>query len=49
VPAGEYPIKVVWRGHELSSMVAIIKGHRTVLEVSFIKGDRPFAASYEPE
>lgn len=49
VPAGEYPIRVVWRGYELSSMVAIIKGHRTVLEVSFIKGARPFAVSYEPE
>lgn len=49
VPAGEYPIVVVWKGHELSSRITILEGQRTVVNVSFIKGEKPFVVSYEPE
>lgn len=49
IPAGEHRIVVVWKGRELSSNVVITKGHRTVVAVSFMKGDQPFVVSYEPE
>jgi hypothetical protein len=49
VPVGEYPIVVVWKGHELSSRITILKGQRTVVDVSFVRREKPFVVSYEPE
>jgi hypothetical protein len=49
IPAGEHRIVVEWKGLQLSSNVVITKGHRTVVVVSFMKGDQPFVVSYEPE
>lgn len=48
IPAGEYPIVVEIRGRKLTSNVLIIDAHRTVLEVSFVKGEKPFTVSYVP-
>lgn len=49
IPAGEHRIVVSWKNLEVSSNIAIINGHRTVVVVSFMKGDKPFVASYERE
>lgn len=49
VPVGEYPIVVEWKGHKLSSRITILKGHRTVVNVSFIRREKPFVVSDEPE
>ncbi len=49
IPAGEHRIVVSWNGRELSSNIVIIKGQRTVVTASFIKGNEPFVVSYEPE
>jgi len=49
VPAGEHRIVVSWKGRELSTTILITKGHRTVVTVSFMKGDKPFVVSYERE
>lgn len=48
IPAGRYPIVVSIRGRELSSTVVIIDGQKTIVEVSFIKGDEPFVVSHVP-
>jgi hypothetical protein len=48
IPAGEYPIVVEIPGRRLSTTVLIRDEMRTVLEVSFIKGDEPFTVSYVP-
>jgi hypothetical protein len=48
IPAGEYPIVVEIQGRELSTNVLIRDEMRTVLEVSFMKGDEPFTVSYVP-
>ncbi len=47
--AGEHRMVVNWRGREMSSNVLITAGHRTVVTVSFIRGEEPFVVSYEPE
>jgi hypothetical protein len=49
IPAGEYPIVVEIRGRKLTRNVLIIDGHKTVLEVSFVKGEEPFVVSYVPK
>lgn len=49
IPAGEHRIVVMWQGRELSSNVVISNRHRTIVTVSFIKGEEPFVFSYEPE
>jgi hypothetical protein len=49
IPAGEHRIVVLWKGLELSSNVVITKGHRTIVTVSFMKGEEPVVVSYEPE
>jgi len=49
IPAGEHRIVVSWKNLEVSSNIAIINGYRTVVVVSFIKGDKPFVVSYEPK
>jgi hypothetical protein len=49
IPAGEHQMTVSWRGQEISSKVLIRNGERTVVAVSFMKGDDPFVISYEPE
>lgn len=48
IPAGEYPIFVSIRGRKLSTNVLIMNEQRTILEVSFIKGDEPFVISHVP-
>jgi hypothetical protein len=48
IPAGEYPIEISIRGRKLQRNVLIRDGQRTVLEVSFVKGDEPFVVSYVP-
>ena len=49
LPAGEHRMVVTWRGRQMASNVLITAGHRTVVTVSFIRGDEPFVVSYEPE
>ncbi len=49
IPAGEHRIIVSWQGRVQSTNVLITKGHRTIVTVSFMKGDDPFVVSYEPE
>jgi hypothetical protein len=49
LPAGEHRIVVSWKGLEVSSNVVITNGHRTIVDVSFMKGEKPFVVSYEPE
>jgi hypothetical protein len=49
IPAGEHRIVVLWKNLEVSGKILIAKGYRTVVEVSFMKGDTPFVVSYEPE
>lgn len=49
IPAGEHRIVVSWKGRVQSTSVLITKGHRTIVTVSFMKGDPPFVVSYEPE
>jgi hypothetical protein len=49
IPAGEYPIVAVWKSLELSSSVVIARGRRTVVTVSFMKGDPAFVITSEPE
>lgn len=46
IPAGEYPMVVEIRGRKLQTNVLIIDGQRTVIEVSFVKGNEPFVVSY---
>ena len=49
LPAGEHRLVVTWKNLEHATNVIITNGHRTVVVVSFMKGDEPFAVSYEPE
>ena len=49
IPVGEYPITVAWGGRELSTKIQIRDGQRTIVAVSFMKGDEPITVSYEPE
>jgi hypothetical protein len=49
IPAGEHRIEVSWGGRKLSTKIWIIDGHRTVVTVSFKKGDEPFVVSHEPK
>jgi hypothetical protein len=48
VPAGEHQIVVSWKHLEVSGKITIINGYRTIVEVSFMKGDKPFLVSYTP-
>jgi len=48
VPAGEHQIVVEWGGRRLSTTILITNGYRTVVTVSFLKGDEPFVVSYQP-
>ena len=48
IPAGEHPMVISIKGRELSTNVLIMDDTRTDLEVSFMKGDEPFAISYVP-
>ena len=48
IPAGEYPIVFEIRGRELKTTVLVRDEMRTVLEVSFVKGEEPFTVSYVP-
>ncbi len=49
IPAGEYPMVVSIRGRTLSTNVLISKGMKTIVRVSFMKGDEPFVISHQPE
>ena len=49
LPAGEHRMVVTWRGRQMASNILITAGHRTVVTVSFIRGDEPFVVSYELE
>ncbi len=49
LPAGEHPLVVSMRGRKLSTKVLILNGMRTVVNVSFIKGDEPFVIAHESE
>jgi hypothetical protein len=49
LPAGEHRMVINWRGRQMASDVLITAGRRTVVTVSFIRGDEPFVVSYEPE
>lgn len=49
IPAGEYPLVAVWKSLELSTTVLIARGQRTVVTVSFMKGDPAFVITSEPE
>ncbi len=48
IPAGEYPIVFEISGRKVSRMVLIKDGQRAVVEVNFIKGEKPFTVSYVP-
>jgi len=48
IPAGEYPIEISIRGRKLHRNVLIMDANRTILEVSFVKGQEPFVVAYEP-
>ncbi len=48
IPAGEYPIRFTIPGRELLSKVMIKSGQRTLVKVSFMKGDEPITVSYVP-
>ncbi len=48
IPAGEHSIEVSWRHLKLSRKIRIIDGQRTVVRISFMKGDEPFIVSHEP-
>ena len=47
IPAGEYPLLITIPGRELSTTVLIADRQRTVVEVSFVKGDEPFVIRRE--
>jgi hypothetical protein len=49
IPAGEHRLVVEWKGRRMATSVVIAKGQRTVVTVSFMKGDQPFVVSYKPE
>jgi hypothetical protein len=49
IPAGEHRIDVSWGDRKQSTRILIIDGQRTVVRVSFKKGDEPFVISYKPE
>jgi len=49
LPAGEHRMVVAWKNRTLSTNVFIKDRQRTIVTVSFMKGDRPFVVSYEPE
>jgi hypothetical protein len=49
LPAGEHHLVVSWKGREQSTDVLISKGRRTVVTVSFLRGDEPFVVTFEPE
>ncbi len=48
IPAGEYPIRFVIPGRELSSTILIKSKHRTIVEVSFMPGEKPLTVTYVP-
>ncbi len=49
LPAGEHRMVVSIAGRELATKVLIMDRHRTIVEVSFMKGDEPFLFSYVPQ
>jgi hypothetical protein len=49
LPAGGHPLVVSIPGRQLSTSVLIMNGRRTIIEVSFMKGDEPFVVEHEPE
>ena len=47
IPAGEYPIVLSIPGRDIATTVTILDRKKTLLEVSFLKGDEPFVVSHE--
>jgi hypothetical protein len=48
LPAGEHELTVSIRGRQMSHPILIMNRHRTIVEVSFVEGDRPFVVTYVP-
>ena len=48
IPAGEHRMVVSIAGRELSSNIVIIDRQKTIVDVSFMKGDEPFVVSRVP-
>ena len=48
IPAGKYPIVLSIPGRDIENTVTILDTKKTLLEVSFLKGDEPFAVSHVP-
>jgi len=49
IPAGEYPIMFMMPGRKLATSVLIVDHQKTIVEVSFIKGQEPFVIRRVPE
>ncbi len=49
IPTGKHRIEVTWAGRKLATDILIVNGQRAVVTVSFVKGDKPFDVTYEPE
>ena len=47
IPAGKYPIVLSIPGRDIATTVTILDKKKTLLEVSFLKGDEPFVISHE--
>jgi hypothetical protein len=49
IPAGRYALVVAKGGRRLSAMVEIVEGERTIVEVSFMRREKPFVVTRELE
>jgi hypothetical protein len=49
IPAGDHRMVVEWGGRTLSAVVPISDRKRTIVNVSFMEGDRPFVITTEPK
>ncbi len=49
IPAGDHRMVVEWGGRTLSAVVPVSDRRKTIVEVSFMEGDRPFVITTEPK
>ena len=49
IPAGDHRMVVEWGGRTLSAVVPVSDRKKTIVEVSFMEGDRPFVITTEPK
>jgi hypothetical protein len=49
IPAGDYRMVVEWGGRTLSAVVPVSDRKKTIVRVSFMKGDQPFVITTEPK